>query len=65
MSPISLKMPHRCRVSHRQPAYEVRPTDWRVVSASVGVLAFAGLLAGYLPTRSAARVDPVAALRAE
>jgi predicted permease len=45
--------------------YEVKPTDWLVVLMSMAVLSFAGLLAGYLPTRWAARVDPVAALRAE
>jgi ABC-type antimicrobial peptide transport system permease subunit len=45
--------------------YEVQPTDSSVVSVSIAVLSFAGLLAGYLPSRWAARVDPAAALRAE
>jgi ABC-type antimicrobial peptide transport system permease subunit len=45
--------------------YGVKPADAIVVALSLAVLSFVGLLAGYLPTRRAMRVDPVAALRAE
>jgi ABC-type antimicrobial peptide transport system permease subunit len=45
--------------------YEVKPTDFAVVSTSIAVLSFVALLAGYLPAYRAARVDPVVALRAE
>jgi predicted permease len=45
--------------------FEVRETDpLSFVAAAVGLLA-AAVVAGYLPARRAARVDPVVALRAE
>jgi predicted permease len=43
--------------------YEVRPYDPFVVGISVMTLLLAAFLAGYLPARRAARVDPVVALR--
>jgi ABC-type antimicrobial peptide transport system permease subunit len=43
--------------------YQVDTSDPRVFAIVVGVLAAAGLLAGWLPARRAARVDPVMAMR--
>jgi ABC-type antimicrobial peptide transport system permease subunit len=45
--------------------YQVEPYDPVVLSLSLGVLACVAVLAGYLPARRAARVDPTMALRAE
>lgn len=45
--------------------YEVAPNDPVAVSVGLVTLSLAALLAGYLPARRAAHVDPVAALRAE
>jgi ABC-type antimicrobial peptide transport system permease subunit len=45
--------------------YGVGPRDPATLASAAGVLAAAGLLAGFLPARRATRVDPTAALRAD
>ncbi|MEE8477924.1 MAG: FtsX-like permease family protein, partial [Gemmatimonadales bacterium] len=45
--------------------YHVSTTDTVVLLAVPGVLAVVGFVAGLLPARRAARLDPAAALRAE
>jgi ABC-type antimicrobial peptide transport system permease subunit len=45
--------------------YEVAPTDPLTLFVGLVTLSIAAVLAGYLPARRAARVDPVVALRAE
>jgi ABC-type antimicrobial peptide transport system permease subunit len=45
--------------------YGVKPADAATLAAAVLVLAASTSLAGYLPARRAARIDPTAALREE
>jgi putative ABC transport system permease protein len=45
--------------------YHVGPYDPVVLSLSLGVLVCVALMAGYLPARRAARIDPIQALRAD
>jgi ABC-type antimicrobial peptide transport system permease subunit len=43
----------------------MKPNDPLVLAASVVTLLSAALLAGYLPARSASRIDPMVAIRHE
>ena len=45
--------------------FEVKPTDPATFASVAVILAFTGIIAGLLPALSAARVDPVVALRCE
>jgi predicted permease len=45
--------------------YQVEPYDPLVLSLSLGILAGAALVAGYLPAHRAVRIDPILALRVE
>jgi ABC-type antimicrobial peptide transport system permease subunit len=45
--------------------YGVKPTDPTVLLASAGFLVFTAAIAGYIPARRAARIDPLVALRDE
>jgi ABC-type antimicrobial peptide transport system permease subunit len=45
--------------------YGVKPADPMVLVASAGFLVFTATIAGYIPARRAARIDPVVALRNE
>jgi predicted permease len=45
--------------------FGAKPNDPLAIWLSVGILAAASLVAGYLPARRASRIDPMAALRSE
>ena len=49
----------------RSLVFAVEPQDLRLVGLAAAVLATVGLAASYLPARRAARVEPLAALRAD
>jgi ABC-type antimicrobial peptide transport system permease subunit len=45
--------------------FGLKPTDPATIGAAVMILVVIAVLAGYLPARRAARVDPMTALRYE
>jgi macrolide transport system ATP-binding/permease protein len=45
--------------------YGIAPNDPAAIAAAVAVLLAAGLLAGFVPARSASRIDPLMAMRCE
>jgi ABC-type antimicrobial peptide transport system permease subunit len=45
--------------------FELQPRDPATMTGAVIVLSVVGLLAGWIPARRAARVDPLVALRYE
>jgi ABC-type antimicrobial peptide transport system permease subunit len=45
--------------------FGLKPTDPITIAAAVLLLALVGLLAGFIPARRAAAVDPMEVLRAE
>ena len=45
--------------------YEITHADTTVLAGAVGALAVAALVAGFIPGRRAASIDPIQALRSE
>jgi ABC-type antimicrobial peptide transport system permease subunit len=45
--------------------FGMKPNDPLALAAAVATLAFAAVLAGYVPARQASRIDPMVALRHE
>jgi len=45
--------------------YEIKHVDWAVLTGSIGALLAAALLAGFIPARRAASIEPAQALRTE
>jgi putative ABC transport system permease protein len=45
--------------------YGITPLDWRTFAAVALLLTLVSLLAALVPTRRAARIDPIIALRGE
>jgi ABC-type antimicrobial peptide transport system permease subunit len=61
LSPI---LNHALAPAYRESfAYGMKPNDSATIALAVLMLAAVGFLAGYLPARRAARVDPMTALR--
>jgi ABC-type antimicrobial peptide transport system permease subunit len=49
----------------RSQLYDIRPNDPLTITAAMFVLVIVAVMAGYIPARRAARVDPIQALRYE
>jgi ABC-type antimicrobial peptide transport system permease subunit len=49
----------------RSQLYDIGPNDPRTIFAAMFVLAIVAAMAGYIPARRAARIDPIRALRYE
>jgi ABC-type antimicrobial peptide transport system permease subunit len=49
----------------RSQLYEIRPNDPLTIGGAMLLLGLVAALAGFIPARRAARVDPIRALRCE
>ena len=63
--PPALPGPSPQHALSRTMLYGVKPVDGAIFTAAAIVLAAVAVLAGWLPARRAARIDPMVALRYE